>query len=420
MNTRRAIELAGLTLLFLAARIVLLYARDPFYDELFTLWMARQPAGNILPNLLHDSGPPLYYYLARLDSVLALRWLSLTFATAQFLLVAWRSPIAGALIAVFPPAVLFAVDARSYALCALFVTVGVLAWERDRPWLAVLALVLAAYTHYYGVLFFPLLAFRKSSRLALPLAVLLFIPGFLLASRQPAEAIAWVREPWWKPFAGFSTAAPYPEALFSPAPAALTLAAMLLFIGAVSRSWRYAAAALVPFVAAIGLALIGRPVYFPMRFESVLATPLVLWAASGLERWGRRPRLAILAGLSAAGVLALLLGILDHRSRPEDPYREAAEVLRRSISSDEPVYATGYLYLESAVALGRHVDALPREQAVHPGWRATERIRELPAESFLWIVERGSVELADVATRRRVIPLFTNERAAIVRVAAGN
>jgi hypothetical protein len=420
MNARRAIALAGLTLLFLAVRIVLLYARDPFYDELFTLWMARQPVGSILSNLVHDSGPPLYYYLARLESVIALRWLSLTFATTQFLLVAWRSTVAGVLLAVFPPAVLFAVDARSYALCALFVTVGILAWDRDRPWLAALALVLAAYTHYYGVLFFPLLAFRKSSRLALPLAILLFIPGFLLANRQPAEAFAWVREPLWKVLTGFSTAAPYPEALFAPAPAGLTVAALLLFLAAISRSWRYAAAALVPFVGAIGFALIGRPVYFPMRFESVLATPLVLWAAAGLERWGRRPRFAILAGLFATGVLALVHGILDHQGRRSDPYREAAEVLRRSISPDEPVYATGYLYLETAVALGRPVEALPRAQAVHPGWRATERIEDLPPDAFVWIVERGSSELAQVASRRRLSPLFMNERAAIFRVGPGN
>ncbi|MGZ8868539.1 MAG: hypothetical protein ACXW2P_09355, partial [Thermoanaerobaculia bacterium] len=242
MNTRRAIELAGLTLLFLAVRVLLLYARDPFFDELFTLWMARQPAANILPNLLHDSGPPIYYYLARFDSVIALRWLSLAFATIQFLLVAHRSIFAGALLALFPPAVLFAVDARSYALCALFVTIAILAWDRDRPWLAAIALVLAAYTHYYGVLFFPLLALRKNSWAALPLPFVLFVPGFLLASRQPAQAMAWAREPWWKPFTGFSTAGPYPESLFAPAPVALTIVATLLFIAAVSRSWRFAAA----------------------------------------------------------------------------------------------------------------------------------------------------------------------------------
>jgi hypothetical protein len=129
---------------------------------------------------------------------------------------------------------------------------------------------------------------------------------------------------------------------------------------------------------------------------------------------------AILSGLCATGALALVLGILDHRSRRPDPYREAAEVLGRSISPDEPVYATGYLYLETAIALGRPIEALPRAQALHPGWRATERIEDLPPDSFVWIVERGSSELADVTSRRRVSPLFVNERAAIVRVAPGN
>ena len=440
MNTRRAIELAGLTLLFLAIRVVLLYAREPFYDELFTLWMARQPASSVLPNLLHDSGPPLYYWLARFDSVVALRWLSLFFATIQFLLVARRSMIAGALITIFPPAVLFAVDARSYALCALLVTVGVLAWERDRPWIGAIALTLAAYTHYYGVLFFPLLAFRRQTRAAVPLPFLLFVPGFLLASRQPAEAFGWVREPWWKVFTGFSTAGPYPEALFAPAPVALTIAALLLFIAAVSGNHRghrghreaqsplclsvhsvssvVKLAALIPIAGAVAFAVAGRPVYFPMRFESVLAAPLVLWAAAGLERWGRRPRFAILAGLLTAGAISVFLGIVDHQRRAPSPYREAALVLRQIAADGQPVYATGYLYLEAVVALDRTVEALPRTQAEHPGWRATEPISDLPPDSFLWIVERQSNEFAAVARRRKVLPLFMNERAAIVRVAA--
>ena len=55
-------------------------------------------------------------------------------------------------VAVFPPSVLFAVDARAYALCALFITIGVLYEKVDA-----IAFVLAAYSHFYGVLFFPLL-----------------------------------------------------------------------------------------------------------------------------------------------------------------------------------------------------------------------------------------------------------------------
>ncbi|MGZ8834011.1 MAG: hypothetical protein ACXW19_12540, partial [Thermoanaerobaculia bacterium] len=95
----------------------------------------------------------------RFDSVVALRLFSLLFASIQFVLIARRSLLAGALIALYPPAALFAVDARSYALCALFVTIGVLQLE-TRPFAAALAFALAAHTHYYGVLFFPVLLFR--------------------------------------------------------------------------------------------------------------------------------------------------------------------------------------------------------------------------------------------------------------------
>ena len=82
--------------IFLFVRLAILSAREPFFDELFTLWMARQPMSHIVPNLLHDSGPPLYYFMARFHSITALRLLSLMFATVQFAIVARRSLLAGA------------------------------------------------------------------------------------------------------------------------------------------------------------------------------------------------------------------------------------------------------------------------------------------------------------------------------------
>ncbi|HET7710524.1 MAG TPA: hypothetical protein VFL80_01205, partial [Thermoanaerobaculia bacterium] len=188
-------RLLVIALAFLVIRLALLLARDPFFDELFTLWMARQPFTSIVPNLLHDSGPPLYYFLARFDSIAALRVLSLLFATVQFALIYRRSWVAGALLAVYPPAALFAVDARAYALCALLITIGVL--MLDRPYTAAVAFALAAYTHYYGVLFFPLLLLsgNPKSKIQNPksflLAAALFVPGFVLVSRQPREAFAW-------------------------------------------------------------------------------------------------------------------------------------------------------------------------------------------------------------------------------------
>src|SRR6201999_972797 len=70
--------------------------------------------------------------------------------------------LAAALLAVHPPSVLFAVDARAYALCAMFSTIGVVAlarWQasadasaaRRLLIVATGAFVLAAWSHYYGV-----------------------------------------------------------------------------------------------------------------------------------------------------------------------------------------------------------------------------------------------------------------------------
>ena len=61
----------------------------------------------------------------------------------------------------------------------------------------------------------------------------------------------------------------------------------------------------------------GKRVYFPMRFESVIAAPLVLWLAT--VRW-RAP------ALTAIGAAVLIFGIRDHLERPIHPYREAATV----------------------------------------------------------------------------------------------
>ena len=428
MRPAAAGRLLVVALAFLVIRAALLLARDPFFDELFTVWMARQPFSSILPNLLLDSGPPLYYFVARFDSVTALRVLSLVFATIQFGLVYRRSWVAGALLAVFPPAALFAVDARAYALCALLVTIGVL--KLDRPYVPAVAFVLAAYAHYYGVLFVPLLLVRfwildlgfwipaspagdggsaatnpksKIQNLkSFALALLLFAPGFALAMRQPRASMAWANRefPVNLSFAGL-----YPEALFRPSPVWLVVIALLLLL--VFRLNRFAAAVFVPLAGAVALG-----VYFPMRFEAVVAGPLVLWLAM---QDGRRWAQAALLGI---GAFTLYRGATDHVRRPLDPYRQAAYVLRKHLRPGEPVIATGYLYLETTVALGTRVVSYPAEQARHPGWRATSRREPVPEGEFVWIGEREAPELAFLREGRAVTPLFANERAMIARVAA--
>src|SRR5207244_13522978 len=94
-------------------------------------------------------------------SIAITRAISLLFAMIALVALLWRKHhTAAALLAVFPPAVLFAVDARSYALCAMFITLGILALDDERPYAAAILFVFAAYSHYYGVLFFPLILGR--------------------------------------------------------------------------------------------------------------------------------------------------------------------------------------------------------------------------------------------------------------------
>jgi len=376
-------------LLFLAARIPLLFVRQPFFDELFTRWISAKSFAGIVDALRYDSGPPLYYWLLQLlgdPPLLVMRALSLLFAAIAFAVVLKMRVEAAALLAVFPPAVLLSVDARAYALCAMFVALAILALESDRPWTAAAMLVLAAYSHYYGVLFFPLL--WKQWR-ALAVTIVLFIPGFWLAAHQPAGARQWMSLAW-------------PHALFVRPPVVLAIIACVATAAAAvgGRSGRrYMPMTLAPLVLAIVLG-----VYVPLRFESVIAVPLALWLAPAKR--------VILIPLGVAFAAWTALGIVDHAQRPIDDYRVAAAYVARM---NEPVVASGYLYLETIMQ--RPAIAFPPEQAQHPGWRAVARSGSgLPSGAFIWIGERNAPELSLIRRARRIDVLCANARAIVVKV----
>ncbi|MFP5246891.1 MAG: hypothetical protein ACLGH0_09370 [Thermoanaerobaculia bacterium] len=413
----------GIALVFLLVRLALLVVREPFFDELFTVWLARKPLTAILPALLLDSGPPLYYFIARIPDVFALRVLSLLFATATLALLLTRQSLgnarflAAALLAVYPPAALFAVDARAYALCGLFLTIGIIGVHEKRPWVAAIAFLLAAYTHWYGALFLPLILFVR--RIPFFVACVLFLPGLWLASQQPPEATEWLSGQ--NPFAAlnaFAFAGRYAEALFLPAPWIIVIVSAIALVIAASRRFTFAPFVLLPLFLAIAFALGGRTVYFPMRFESVIAVPLVLWLATSLEAWTPLVRRVLLATLIACGAITLAIGILDHQRRPVDAYAEAAGVLRENARAGERIVATGFLYLEAVHELGAaRVHAWPAEQGRHPGWRVMRAPTDpLPPGPFLWIGEREAPELVTLRRTRRVAVLFANDRALILRV----
>lgn len=419
MTARRDfVPIAAVIVLFFLLRLLELVVREPFFDELFTVWMARKPPGEILPALRLDSGPPLYYFLARVPDVFALRVLSLVFATAAFALVLMRQSLgnarffAAALLAAYPPAALYAVEGRAYALCGLFVAIAAIAIHEEKPFAAAGAVLLAAYTHWYGALFFPVLVFARPRRRAFVAAAIggvLFLPGLWLATRQPAAALAWLGER--NPLDALLTLS------FVRDPFAIFVIAAIASLFAYARSFRFAPMVLVPLLLAIVIAVVGRTVYVRMRFESVLAVPLVLWMASSLERWPRRAGLAIAAALIVCGSAATLLDVRDHQRRPPDPFTEAARVLRENAPAGEPVLASGYLYLHAIHELGeKRVRAYPAEQGRHPGWRVASRsVEPLPPGSFLWIGERQAPELVALRSRPSRI-LFANDAAMILSV----
>jgi hypothetical protein len=146
-------------------------------------------------------------------------------------------------------------------------------------------------------------------------------------------------------------------------------------------------------------------IYFPLRFEAVIATPFVLWLAMSMRKW-------MIAPLLAVGLAISMVGIFDHWQRPIDDYRDAAIHVR---DVRDPVVASGYLYLETITL--RPATAFPAEQALHPGWRATATSgSEVPPGTFIWIGERYAPELNLIRKTRVVTPLYVNDRAAIVKV----
>ena len=386
---------------FLALRIALLFARQPFFDEVFTVWITAKPFAGVLHALRQDSGPPLYYFLIHalaLHSVIAMRVVSLVCACVTLWLLRERG-FAALLFAVFPPAVLFAVDARAYAMCAMFVTIGVLALDKDRYDVAAVAFVFAAYSHYYGFLFFPLLI--KHWR-ALVLALVAFAPGLWLAFQQPRAATEWINGAW-------------PDALFARPPIALIAILALASLVAVIRWNRFTTMTIVPIGFALILTLAGRPIYLPLRFESIIAIPLLLAIASSLSGAAAPspPRTAVISIFVATSLLITALAIEDHASREQDAYRAAALWTKRI---NAPIVASGYCYLETAVARD-NVTAFPKEQANHPGWRinASEGSPQ-PQGTFYWIGERGAPELEILRRTRKVQPIYVNARALVARV----
>jgi hypothetical protein len=463
---------------FAFLRLPLLLARDPFFDELFTVWIARQETGRILEALLVDSGPPLYYLLVRallawsfdlkagIDLVTAVRFFSLTAALIALLSVLFARRlgpsryIAALLLVIYPPHLYFSTEARSYALCSLFTGLGALLLDR---WLddgktrtlalASAALIAAAYTHYYGVLFFPVpfvLALLNRRRREVPQALaatvalaVFYAPGFWLVSRQPAGAMQWMQgregglsEALSVAIRHLGIAAPYPAGLLTAPPLWLQYGSLLVVVATVAfglvhspKARSFGLMALLPLLGALLFVATGRPAYFPMRFEAVTAVPFVLMLSFAMAALPLQFRRVVLAVIVAAGAWVSWRVIADRTSWPDDPYRQTAEFARQALLDQSvPIVASGPQYLEVISRLDGEwkplVVSFPFEQGEHPGWRATlaadrldgDRARLLPSvgDRFVWMGEWGSEEMRSLTRVLGSTVIFRRDPVAVL------
>jgi len=423
LDRKIALTAAGI----LIFRAISLCRRPLWFDEIFTLWIARQPGARILQRLRMDSGPPLYYFFAmplvragelfRVDPVVRL----LSFAALAALFGALRPRFAGGnrfplLLAASPLIFFYSSEARPYALLAA-VSFGLfLAAFRARDgWKSRLAVAVAAgalpWIHYLGILVVGgstiVCAIRKKWRTLLLqiLGASAFLPWLPTALRQPPLSMAWNRETSVSSslsllgaFGSWGSLPGYFTAWRTPVPWLGAVLGIGLVVAAARVSVKQEAIqnALAFALFPVGLALVAsvfRPVYFPGRTE-MATLPVALWAFARAARRSPAANLLTRAAV-AAGFLAILMSLLLPPG--PFPYRATARFLEKQAGPADLVVAgdSNYLPLRLAkdrAALAPALLGLPSEIQEHPGWFEPLPLSERGAE-----IERLRTAIAGVA-----------------------
>jgi mannosyltransferase len=339
-------------------------------DEVFSVVISRLPLAEMTRPLVQDAvHPPLYYYLlhAWLQlfglGVLQVRLLSVAFGTASVAVIYFlgrylfgprTAALSALILAVSQLSIMYSQEARMYAALSFFVLCSVfcflVALQKKRPWAwwsCVGFIILAVYTHYYGLLVAAILfvyALYRRTRDDFPVAwlvggaflVLLSFVSWLAvgvrghvfqnqaAMRESLpfwsqvhwfsilSAVNWFNNgklfgrfgpsPWWAYLAG---------ALLFTLPALLALKPLLRSAGSSSRDRFHrealgllAALWLVPLAAVAGLGVLG--VQYDVHYVAFCAAPYYLLVGQGLSELSstylRRGLLTLLVLYSAVSL----------------------------------------------------------------------------------------------------------------------
>lgn len=426
--------------------------RPVWHDELYTLALARMPLSELFAALRVDSGPPLHYlichalysivgwaegsatgiFMVRLPSVMAftlMPWVLWRWARGWSGVFLW----AALLTSVWLPMLYFATEARAYAMLAL---VNAVLWllgpeliKSGGSRLVLFSGLAAALPmlHYAGIvsfcflpclaLFIPRLRWRSLAcglgAAALPL--LMWSPIILGA---PTDSMKWVNtsngpgRPGFTSIEVLSPAGPFPalfEADSSPIPPVLSVAVLSIMLAALALGFlsrirtpkgdreksptiTRLAIGLLPVITLGCLTLVGLPVYFAGRSESMVWPLLASLAAVCTQVFPRKARLAALAPYAALGLLTIGVWIGGLSSRPQAIGVEIGRELANVLEPSDRVVVVGPWQLEVRHGLATIaaeesgvscavVETLPRAQSLHPGWfdleAATDRPRML-------------------------------------------
>ncbi len=388
----------GIGLLAAGLRLYGLGRKPLWYDEAFSVFIARQPLGRIGSLVaVNDAHPPLYYYVLHQwvgafgSSELAVRGLSAVLGIAAAILTyafvnglranRGEAGLAAALVAVSPLQILHSQEARMYPLLTVLVVLSWMALRHgiQRPnlisWaLYVLFTTLMLYSHYYGFLVLGsqalcVLILPKARRLAgswamsAGVAAVLYIPWLpaLLWQLQSGRGWPFYRIPLTPSlFADvlsvvvsgrpmFNAPIEFVEVSFLGLTGLPLLGLAVAFVGVGVYSFRRNAEVVVllstalvgPVILALILSLFHNIV--AVRYFTFLVPFYAALLGAGLlfmGRLGKRPGVAVSVVAAAVILAGAIPSLVPYYARTTlDPFdwRAAADVLNREARPDDLV-----------------------------------------------------------------------------------
>lgn len=379
---KRWISLTSVTVVGAMLRVIGLSTRGIWYDDAFSVFLARQDPARIVLGTAADTMPPLYYFalhawmklgtgiatLRLLNVLVGLAIIVLIFRLCDLLFGPRAATAAALLTAVSPFHIYHAQELRMYGFLCLNLLLYVIFFSRiyldrsDRAWVDWVGLIasgaLAMYSHNLAA--FTLLSadlllilqgrWRLLGRLVLAqLGILILASPWLVM--VPGQ-IAKIQQAFWTPrprllevvqaLVTFHTDLPVPRWML-PVAVLVTVLLVTVICYDLVRHWRQdkrvqllAGFACFPPLLIFGLSQVMRPLFVPRGF---ILSSVIYYVLAAVVLAGRAPRL-VRGTLLVSFVLVALVALpstYTFDDFPRSPFRAAVEFLRPEVIAGDVV-----------------------------------------------------------------------------------